>query len=165
MKKAYVLDATALFIGLEIGASMFTTPDVIDEIIHEEERTKLETLKETKLKVERPPEVFLEEAKHLAKKVGEFRKLSIADLSLLALALYLKENGFETYLVTEDYAVQNVAMSAGLKILTVRGRKITSHIIWEFYCPGCRKKMDSLTKVCPTCGTPVKRRPKKELRA
>lgn len=165
MSKAYVLDTTALFIGLEIEPVMFTTPEVIDEVIREEEKIKLETLKGTRLKVKRPPKEFLEKAKHLANKIGEIRKLTSADLSLLALALYLKESGFETYLVTEDYALQNVATFAGLQILTVRGRKISDHIIWEFYCPGCRRKVNSLVKICPICGTTIKRRPKRELRA
>lgn len=160
-----MLDAPALFVGLETGQTMFTTPEVVEEVTREEERARLETLKGGKLKVVPPPSEFLKKARELATNIGEIRKLSLADISLIALALYLKESGLETYLVTEDYALQNVATFAGIQVLTVRGRKISSLIIWEFYCPGCGRKLNSFAETCPICGTKVKRRPKREFRA
>ena len=159
MKKVYVVDATALFLGIELDSPMFTTREAIEEILLEEEKIKLETLKT--LKIREVPPTFLKKAEDMAVKVGEKEKLSKTDLSLLALSLYLRECGFEVNLVTEDFALQNAALHSKIKVLSVRDRKIPKGIIWEFYCPACGKRVESWVKICPICGTPIKRKPKR----
>lgn len=167
MKKAYILDASAIFLAFRAKGSIFTTSNVIEEVRREEETTFIDLLIKEGLKIVSPPKNFLEKAMNLAKEVGEARKLSITDITLLALSLYLKEKGMEVYLVTEDFALQNVSISTGINVITLKNRMISSIIFWEFYCPGCGKRVDSGVDVCPICGTPIKRRPKikKELRA
>ncbi len=167
MKKAYVLDASALFSGFRVEEDMFTTPKVMEEVKVEKETILVDVLIKEGLKIISPSEKFLKKALTLAKEIGEVQKLSTADISILALSLYLKEMGMNVYLVTEDFALQNVSISMGINVVTLKNRKISSTIFWEFYCPGCGKRVSSIVKICPICGTPIKRRPKikKELRA
>lgn len=49
-------------------------------------------------------------------------KLSKADVSLLALALKLREECEEVHIATDDYALQEAAVKLGFKIIPVRYR-------------------------------------------
>jgi UPF0271 protein len=78
--------------------------------------------------------------------------LSKQDLSIIALCLDLKGQ-----IITDDFAISNVAKNLGLKISPVMTRGIKDVGTWVHYCPGCRSNHKN-GRECPMCGTPLKRK-------
>ena len=106
------------------------------------------------IKTVQPRQEAVEAVKAAAKKSGDLDVLSKADIDVLALAYEL--NGI---VVTNDYAIQNVASKMGLS-WEGTGKEISKEINWEWYCPACWKKYPQRCE-CEVCGTATKRRPKK----
>lgn len=73
--------------------------------------------------------------------------------------LDLKEEGV---LLTDDYAVQNVASMLGIKVEPVVQKKIKDVLIWQKVCIGCKRKFDS-GDICPVCGSPMRKGRKRKL--
>jgi len=61
-----------------------------------------------------------------------FPILSDEDISTIALSLQLKAE-----LVTDDFAISNVAKNLSIKVIPVKTSCIKYVIIWKYYCPGC----------------------------
>ena len=105
------------------------------------------------VRVFQPREESVEAVKAAARRTGDLDVLSRADLDVLALAYEL-----HGVVVTNDFAIQNVASEMGISWEGSKG--ISRKIDWEWYCPACWKKYPR-RGVCEVCGTPTKRRPKK----
>ena len=136
-----VLDAGAFIEGRNLDDGI-TTPAV-------EKETKVPEVVE----IFSPRPEFVEKIREIALKTGDLDVLSRADLEVLALAL--QKNGI---VVSNDFAVQNVASAAGLEIED-SGKQISRRIQWMWYCPACgltgRQK-----GICDRCGTELKRKPR-----
>ena len=100
-----------------------------------------------------PSEDSLRKVIEAAEETGDLEVLSEADIELLALALELNAT-----VVTNDFAVQNVAEKLGLEWEGI-GKSIRRFIQWEWYCPGCKRVYERKGK-CEFCGLELKRRPK-----
>ncbi|WP_309492990.1 hypothetical protein [Candidatus Hecatella orcuttiae] len=160
-----VLDASAFIMGLYSASSnkgAVTTPEVMSELKNWL-RSSSSILSLERLRVSSPAKKFLDEVRQASKETGDFLKLSKTDSSILALALQLKSQGLKPLLVSEDYAVQNVAHHLGLEYAPL-AEGIKSQIQWLTYCPACKKrfKADFLGKTCPICGAEVKRKAAKK---
>ena len=73
-------------------------------------------------------------------------------MSTIALSLQL---GAE--LVTDDFAISNVAKNLNIKVIPVMTTGIKHVITWKYYCPGCKVNFSKVTK-CPRCGNKLKRK-------
>ncbi|MEM3061768.1 MAG: nucleic acid-binding protein, partial [Candidatus Bathyarchaeia archaeon] len=93
-------------------------------------------------------------------KLGEKLVLSEADLEILALAFDLKLKGESPVIVSDDYSIQNMAESLGLKYSSLATFGISHKFEWILYCPACFKKYPQSysSKVCAICGTALKRK-------
>ena len=87
-----------------------------------------------------------------AKKSGDFSNLSDGDISTIALSLQL---GAE--LITDDFAVSNVAKNLNIKVIPVMTDGIKNVVTWKYYCPGCKTNFSKITE-CPRCGNKLKRK-------
>lgn len=147
---------------LSISGEHFTTSSVIDELRPDTTpHTRLELALETgKIKIHSPSPTVLEEVDEASRRVGDIKSLSNADKDVLAVALTLSREGFSTVLVSDDYAVQNVAESLGLKYASLTTFGIRYRFRWVLYCPACKRRYspDAHTKVCSVCGTQLRRR-------
>lgn len=147
---------------LSISGEHFTTSSVIDELRPDTTpHTRLELALETgKVKIHSPSQNILEEVEEASRKVGDIKSLSKADKDVLAVALTLSREGFSTVLMSDDYAVQNVAEFLGLKYISLTTFGIRYRFRWVLYCPACKKRYppDANTTVCRVCGTLLKRR-------
>ena len=116
------------------------------------------------LKVHSPAPRFSKELLKVARKMGEEGVLSIADRQLLALGLFLISQGKVPIVVSDDYSVQNVANRIGLGFKSLATPGIQRRFEWVVYCPGCKRSFDGRQKgkVCPVCGTELKRKPEKK---
>ena len=164
-KRIIVLDTSAFIEGYEpvVGrGEHYTTPEVLRELRDPMMRLRLQAaLDSGKLMVKRPERGFTEEVARVMEEMGELYTLSEADISILALALQLRELHREVTLISEDYSVQNIADRLGIKYVSLSTLGISHRIVWVTYCPGCRRTYEKPTPggVCPICGTRLKRRP------
>ncbi len=151
-----ILDASAFYAGIPFGSSYdyYTTSLVYDEIKHiKKNQEVLETLLETnRLKIREPDEESIKIAIKSSKNTGDYQQLSKQDLSIIALCLDLKGQ-----IITDDFAISNVAKNIGLKISPVMTSGIKDVGTWVHYCPGCRSNHKN-GRECPMCGTPLKRK-------
>ena len=83
---------------------------------------------------------------------GDAQTLSESDISLLALGYEMKGE-----IVTDDYAISNVAKRLNIVVLPVMTGGIKDTGKWIRYCSGCAKEF-STEKTCPQCGNPLKKK-------
>lgn len=118
-KKCMVDDVAAIIarLPMTMPGRHYTTSTVESEIIDRESREGLEFMIDSDLiTIVEAPKVELNISKRL------LSKLSKADVSLLALALKLREECEEVHIATDDYALQEAAVKLGVKIIPVRYR-------------------------------------------
>jgi UPF0271 protein len=164
-KKTLVLDTSAFIAGYEPAGDrveLYTVPEVLEELRDTMAKIKAQAaLDSGKLRAKSPEKRFIEEVVRIAEEMGDFASLSSTDVSLLALALQLKEPHRDLALVSEDYSVQNIANRLGIKHISLATAGISRRIVWETYCPGCHRTFEKLApgEACPICGTKLKRKP------
>ncbi len=148
----YVLDATAIRSGMTFsGEGWFTTPGVVKEIKLGRQARNLELLLETAITVRTPGEEYLERVRQKARETHDLEALSQTDLDVLALALEMNAT-----LISDDYAVQNIAALLEIEIKTgLEGIREIVH--WTFRCRGCGKYFDEQLADCPVCGSGIRR--------
>ncbi|MBL7079891.1 DNA-binding protein [Candidatus Bathyarchaeota archaeon] len=164
-----VLDTSAFISGYGApgsGEALYTVPAVKGEVREGGlQRLRLENAERTGvLTVLEPGEKYRKEVQRVLAEMGETRVLSEADTQILSLGLQLKTEGKNTAIVSDDYAVQNVADRLGLGIKSLVTRGIKKRYRWTTYCPGCRRTYQDPPRdgVCQICGTKLKRRPSTE---
>ena len=156
-----VCDTSVLLAGGDPRAGpddlVFVTPAVLDEVKRPEDRERLETLRETGLKVQSPTGDALKRIEEAAKVAGESQRLSTADKELLALALELNAE-----LLTDDRSMQNVAASLKMAYRGYAQTEIKGVWHWEsqWRCTGCARAFDIEPPrgECTVCGHAVKKK-------
>ncbi len=156
---AYVLDSTAFYAGIPYQGSgrYFTTYLVLEEVRHHNIGV---SLIHSRVQVTEPSQESLTTVKMTASKTGDSGALSQTDLSLIALALDLSRREGGASLVSDDFAVRNVAevLSIPLAQTSMKGGQ-WKNIAWKIYCRGCGKQYTNpKLKVCPVCGTQLARK-------
>ena len=91
-------------------------------------------------------------------KVGESGYLSKADREVLALAVDLKLDGREPVVVSDDYAIQNIADHLQIKHSSLANYGIVHRFNWIMYCPACLRRYKPPAKNCAVCGTGLRRK-------
>jgi len=160
-KKIFIIDTSAILSGKPItlqDAALVTTPGVSDEFTPggRDFRT-FEFLKEAGLMIQAPSKEAMHSVKKIAQETGDDRRLSLADIEIIALALDVnKESDQEATILSDDYSIQNVALTLGIKFQGFLQKGITKKFKWASRCPGCGKQFSDITKICPICGTATK---------
>ncbi|AFU59304.1 putative nucleotide binding protein [Candidatus Nitrososphaera gargensis Ga9.2] len=155
----YALDASAFYAGtpfLSSAVSYYcTTQAILDEVKHiKKSHGAIEALSAAgNLEIIDPGKSSIEKVKAAAKKTGDYRKLSQADVSIIALALQL-----ETTLLTDDYAVANVASALKIPVKSSSGKGIKETRKWISYCSACGRAFGPEAKECPLCGNKLRRK-------
>lgn len=150
-----VLDASAFFAAGEallagLGTdTLLTTPSVVAEVRDAAARCRLDLALERGLAVLEPSAAALGAVASGAVASGDADRLSPADRDLLALAL---ERG--ATLVTDDFALQNVARRLGIGCRPIAQRKAVSRRR-GYRCGGCGRFGDGPGE-CPVCGAAIR---------
>lgn len=154
-KKKYIIDTSAILSGkLNISEEDYIYPDsVINEI---KKGSLVKILEVADIKISIPGKKYIEKAREAALSTGDYNVLSATDIDVIALAIEL--NGI---IVTDDYAIQNVAKYCGVEYTGGGIAGIKKSIIWKYKCTGCHKIYGQYIKTCPICGHEVKRFSKK----
>ncbi|MCK4443842.1 MAG: nucleic acid-binding protein, partial [Thermoplasmata archaeon] len=134
----FVLDASALLAGKDLLLEeMYCTPDVLGEVKGKDPTAQLLSMIEVRVEVRSPSEAGLERVAEVAQITGDAKRLSPADVGVLALALDL-----EATVITDDYSIQNVANEMGLEYHGLTFPDIQKKIEWGYRCVGCGKRFD-----------------------
>ena len=154
-----MLDAGAFYAGISFLSSdtqLYTTSDIIAEVGHiKSQFAAIDGLRVSgRLVIQEPDQSQTEKVLLAAAKTGDRKAISQADVSIVALALQLAKT-----LVTDDYAVANVAAILGVEVKpATSGKEIQETRRWTYYCIGCSRTFSSSEKVCPLCGNKLKRK-------
>lgn len=153
-----ILDASAFYAGIPFSGSsrFYTTTKVFDEIKHiRKSFAVLETLLDAgNLRLKDPSADYLRDAKKLARQSGDLVKMSEADLSIVALALEFK--ALDPLIITDDYAIANVAKPAGIKVSFVMSKGVAKVGRWVRYCSACGVVYGFNTRNCRVCGNKLR---------
>jgi UPF0271 protein len=88
-----------------------------------------------------------------AGETGDADELSETDTRLLATAFELSAT-----LVTDDYAMQNVAEKLDVDVQVIARDGIEEEREWTFQCAGCGREFDDDRERCPICGSDLSRK-------
>lgn len=163
-RKIFVLDTSAVIAGFLPGLAeveQITVEEVLEEAKTLSPKLGLEAaMASGKLKVVKPSHTSILEVESQVMVTGD--NVSDVDIKILALALDVKRAGDEPELVTDDYAIQNLASFFGIKYRRVAMPGITKKLYWEKVCPACGLVHPASSSKCKICGSALVRRPKDE---
>lgn len=114
-------------------------------------------LQEKGLTLHRPSEKAKAKIRQVVNKMGEKKRLSLADQEVLALALdvnAMKEK--KPIILTDDYSIQNIASVLKISYQPVSQKGITKTFKWIRRCRGCGRKLTDQEEECPICGSTAK---------
>jgi Predicted nucleic acid-binding protein, consists of a PIN domain and a Zn-ribbon module len=156
----YIADSAVFIMGSGIEPyRIITIPSVVNELKSSEAAMRFDLARESGARVEMPEDSFREKILQVANETKDCEELSSTDIDILAKALEYKGS---SVLLTDDYAVQNVAKVLRLEVKPVAQKRIKDVLVWQKQCTGCRRKFDS-GDVCPVCGSPLKKRRKRKI--
>lgn len=149
-----VLDTSAILSGRWQGGDVVTTPGVIDEFEEGGHSWRLlQYAREAGLHVLLPSDDAVQEVQAAARHTGDLATLSDTDVEVLALATSLSD----AVMVTDDYAMQNVAMELDVPYETMAEEGISEPWVWRRRCRSCGRWVAAEAEQCPVCGGPVRR--------
>ena len=150
MNNPYVLDSSVFIYYLRISDTIYTVPEVLHELKSENAKIILNILIGEGLRIESPNLEAVKVVMEKSKSTGDYAKLSNTDIQLLAKAL--EKNAI---LITDDYAIQNVAAHLAIKTQGILQKQIRKVLTWKRRCAGCGRFYEKET-VCPVCGGEIK---------
>jgi endoribonuclease Nob1 len=160
--RVLVLDTSAFIMGFNPSGTRgsYTVEEVEKELLPgTTPYLRFQTSKEKEdLKIQDPSPQSRKTIEVASGETGDRDQLSLADKSIVALALDLKDSGEEPVIVSDDYAVQNLAEHLGLKYGALANFGIVHKFRWIMYCPACHRRYSGAGKKCPVCGTDLRRR-------
>lgn len=141
---------------------MYTTPQVFDEVARGKsvEMRARGLIDSGRLKILSPDMESIAKISSSSREIEGSSILTDADLSIIALGIEMTKqtSGKKVVIVTDDYAIQNVASSLNVEYQPVMTKGIRDKGDWLVYCPGCGREQEKETKLCEICGTAYRRR-------
>ncbi|MEM2913475.1 MAG: hypothetical protein QXR06_03940 [Candidatus Bathyarchaeia archaeon] len=144
-RKVLVIDTSAFISGFDpsaVNEEAYSVSRVGDELL-EGSIMKMRfnaSIESGRLKLINPSVKCIDIAKEASREVGDIGSLSEADIEVLALAVQLKDRGYEAVVLTDDYSMQNVAEKLELNFTPLANLGIRYHLSWIYYCPACGRK-------------------------
>lgn len=148
----YVLDASAFINEYHTTEQVASIPMVREEL-EGESAYRYDALEGAGMHIHIPNEETIETASRVAKESGDQSTLSDTDIRLLATAFEL-----DGTLVTDDYAMQNVAERLEISVELIAQEGIKEQRTWTFQCQGCGREFEEEHDRCPICGTALARK-------
>ena len=148
----YVLDASAFINEFHTTGQTTSIPLVREELTNEH-AYRFDALEGAGMRIHIPDEATVETVTRAARETGDADVLSITDVRLVATAFEL-----DATLVTDDYAMQNVAERLGVDVEVIAQDGITERRDWLFQCQGCGREFDENRDRCPICGSSLSRK-------
>ena len=147
-----VLDASAFIHEYHTDGQTASIPAVRDEL-EGEAAYRFDAMEGAGMHIHIPAEGPVETVARAAGETGDGGELSETDVRLLAAAFEL-----DATLVTDDYAVQNVAEHLEVAVEVIAREGISERRNWRFQCQGCGREFDDRRDRCPVCGADLSRK-------
>jgi UPF0271 protein len=148
----YVLDASAFIEEYHTDEPIATVPMVREEL-EDESAYRFDALEGSGMHLHIPDGETVERIERAARETGDFAELSRTDVRLVAATFEL-----DGRLVTDDYAMQNVAEKLDLRVEVIAREGISEQRDWRFQCAGCGREFDENHDRCPVCGSELSRK-------
>jgi len=144
----FVLDTCAFLTQKHPDGECITVPGIEAEIVNKQSKQYYNNLISTKLKVLKAKSKSYELVIEKSKNTGDYDVLSDVDIDIIAL-------GHETKgtIISDDFAIQNVAMELNINFLSCSGKTITEKRMWKYKCAACNKVENIKRKDCLICGS------------
>lgn len=114
-------------------------------------------LREKGLTLHRPSDRAKKKIQLAIERMGESLRLSVADKSVLALAVDVESvAGKKAVILTDDYSIQNIASVLEISFQPISQTGITKTFKWIRRCRGCGRLLSHKETVCPICGSTAK---------
>ena len=147
-----VLDASAFVHDYTTEDRTASIPAVAEELTGETSY-RFDAAEGGGMRVHVPDDETVVRVRRAASGTGDDGVLSATDRRLVATALEL-----DAVLVTDDYAVQNVAARLDVETEVIAREGITESRDWRFQCVGCGREFDDDEGRCPVCGSELTRK-------
>ncbi|MFB6215355.1 MAG: NOB1 family endonuclease [Candidatus Aenigmatarchaeota archaeon] len=160
-KKVFVLDTSAMIAGFNPNledAEQYIVPKVLEEARSMSVKLKIEmAIKSGQIKVREPSENAMEKVKETIEKTKD--RVSLTDRQLLGLAYELKDSDKDPEIITDDYAIQNLAELMDISYSQVAKPGITDLYKWKKVCPACERTYEEDISKCEACGSKLQWKP------
>jgi UPF0271 protein len=147
-----VLDASAFVHDYTTADETASIPAVAEELTGET-AYRFDAEEGAGMRVHVPADETVARVRRAAGETGDDGTVSRTDRRLVAAALEL-----DAVLVTDDYAVQNVAAQLSVETEVVARDGIDERREWRFQCRGCGREFDDDRNRCPVCGSDLTRK-------
>jgi len=148
----YLLDSSAFIDKYDAEGPVATVPEVREEL-RDAAGYRFDAMEGAGMTVHAPDDEAQRRVRDAAAETGDADVLSGTDVRVLAAALEL-----DATLVTDDYAVQNVADALSIDVEGVAKDGIAERRDWRFQCAGCGREFDDHHERCPVCGSALSRK-------
>ncbi|NHX39369.1 MULTISPECIES: NOB1 family endonuclease [Haloarcula] len=148
----YVLDSSAFINEYHTDEQIATIPLVREEL-EDEAAYRFDALEGSGMHLHIPEDNTVERIERAASETGDLAELSATDTRLIAAAFEL-----DSRLVTDDYAMQNVAEKLDVAVEVIAREGISEQREWLFQCAGCGREFDENRDRCPICGSSLSRK-------
>jgi len=148
----HVLDASAFIHEYHTSEQMASIPMVQEELA-DEAAYRFDAMEGAGMHIHIPDGETVERVRRAADQTGDGEELSDTDVRLLAAAFEL-----DGTLVTDDYAMQNVAEKLDVRVEVIARDGIDEQRDWLFQCEGCGREYDENADRCPVCGSGLTRK-------
>ena len=148
----YVLDSSAFIDEYHTDEQTATIPLVREEL-EDESAYRFDAMEGSGMHIHIPGEQTVEKVRRAAGEVGDLAELSDTDVRLIAATFEL-----DGTLVTDDYAMQNVAETLDVDVDVIARDGIDERRDWQFQCQGCGRTFDEKRDRCRVCGSDLERK-------
>jgi len=148
----YVLDSSAFINEYHTDADIATIPLVREELT-DESAYRFDALEGSGMHLHIPDGETVERVERAARETGDLAELSRTDIRLVAATFEL-----DGTLVTDDYAMQNVADKLEVAVDVIAQEGIEEQRDWHFQCQGCGREFEEKHDRCPICGSDLTRK-------
>lgn len=148
----YVLDSSA-FIHEYHTTNQTASIPLVREELEDESAYRYDAMEGSGMHIHIPTDETIDTVRRAAAELGDLEELSDTDIRLVATTFEL-----DGTLVTDDYAMQNVAEKLNVDVEVIAREGISEQRHWTFQCQGCGREFDEQRDRCEICGSPLARK-------
>ncbi len=148
----HVLDSSAFIHEYHTTEQTASVPLVREEL-EDESAYRYDAMEGSGMHIHIPTDETIDTVRRAADELGDLEELSRTDVRLIATAFEL-----DGTLVTDDYAMQNVAEKLNVTVEVIAREGISEQRRWTFQCQGCGREFDEQRDRCEICGSPLSRK-------
>jgi UPF0271 protein len=157
----FILDSSAFYAGFyrSLYSKCYTTTSILQEVKHLLKSYSITVdllISSGVLVIQDPMKDSVDKIIYTANLLGDIKKLSQADISIISLAYQLNR-----ILVSDDYSVLNVSNFLKIKTVSLGNEGIVTLRKWKNFCKTCNKQYAPTIKECEICGNTTRRTYKK----